>query len=410
MLAEPGLLFGYQSDAYWLDIGTPEKYLQAHADVLAGRLSDSARARRARGRGRASGCRATRRSNPTRTSRRRCSSARARASKPAPGCTRRCSARRAVVEARAELDGAVLHAGARVSHGSSVHDSVVGAYAVLKPDVVARGRDDRRRAARRCRRARGSRAGGCPPSASSYRRAMQALVTGGAGFIGSTLVDRLLAEDWHVDVVDDLSTGSLANLGDGARAARPALLVPPPRRRVARGRRPDHAPPARRDLPPRRADRRARLGGAPGLRRDRQHPRLAQRVRRRGRGRREEGRVRGFGRHALRHPEKIPTKETSPQHPESPYGVAKKAVGDYLYYYRQQHGLEYTVLALANVYGPRQDPHGEAGVVAIFSNKLLDREAADDLRRRLADPRLRLRRRRRRRVRPRAPKRAAGSR
>ncbi len=73
-------------------------------------------------------------------------------------------------------------------------------------------------------------------------------------------------------------------------------------------------------------------------------------------------------------PQKIPTKETAPQHPESPYGVAKKAVGDYLYYYRRQHGLEYTVLALANVYGPRQNPHGEAGVVAIFSDKLLTRE------------------------------------
>ncbi len=73
-------------------------------------------------------------------------------------------------------------------------------------------------------------------------------------------------------------------------------------------------------------------------------------------------------------PDKIPTKETAAQHPESPYGVAKKAVGEYLYYYRSQHGLEYTVLALANVYGPRQNPHGEAGVVAIFSNKFLDRE------------------------------------
>ena len=58
----------------------------------------------------------------------------------------------------------------------------------------------------------------------------------------------------------------------------------------------------------------------------------------------------------------------------SPYGVAKKAVGDYLHYYREIHGLEYTVLALANVYGPRQDPHGEAGVVAIFATKLLDEE------------------------------------
>jgi UDP-glucose 4-epimerase len=51
--------------------------------------------------------------------------------------------------------------------------------------------------------------------------------------------------------------------------------------------------------------------------------------------------------------------------------VAKKVVGDYLHAYRQLHNLEYTALALANVYGPRQDPHGEAGVVAIFAGHLL---------------------------------------
>jgi UDP-glucose 4-epimerase len=73
-------------------------------------------------------------------------------------------------------------------------------------------------------------------------------------------------------------------------------------------------------------------------------------------------------------PESIPTREGHPQHPVSPYGVSKKAAGDYLHYYREVHGLESTILALANVYGPRQDPHGEAGVVAIFANKVLDAE------------------------------------
>jgi UDP-glucose 4-epimerase len=56
----------------------------------------------------------------------------------------------------------------------------------------------------------------------------------------------------------------------------------------------------------------------------------------------------------------------------SPYGVAKRAVTDYLHAYRELHQLEYTSLALANVYGPRQDPHGEAGVVAIFARRLLE--------------------------------------
>jgi UDP-glucose 4-epimerase len=55
----------------------------------------------------------------------------------------------------------------------------------------------------------------------------------------------------------------------------------------------------------------------------------------------------------------------------SPYGVAKKVVDDYLYAFRVLHGLDFAALALANVYGPRQDPNGEAGVVAIFAGRLL---------------------------------------
>jgi UDP-glucose 4-epimerase len=69
--------------------------------------------------------------------------------------------------------------------------------------------------------------------------------------------------------------------------------------------------------------------------------------------------------------DQLPIKESAPQHPVSPYGVAKKSVGDYLFAYREVHGLEYTALALSNVYGPRQDQHGEAGVVAIFAGRLL---------------------------------------
>jgi UDP-glucose 4-epimerase len=74
------------------------------------------------------------------------------------------------------------------------------------------------------------------------------------------------------------------------------------------------------------------------------------------------------------HPADLPLKESQPQRPLSPYGIAKKAFGDYLHAYRELHGLEYTALALANIYGPRQDPHGEAGVVAIFANHLLSGE------------------------------------
>jgi len=71
-------------------------------------------------------------------------------------------------------------------------------------------------------------------------------------------------------------------------------------------------------------------------------------------------------------PQWVPTSEEHPQRPVCPYGVAKKAAGDYLYYYREVTGLDFTILALANVYGPRQDLHGEAGVVAIFSRALLE--------------------------------------
>lgn len=74
-------------------------------------------------------------------------------------------------------------------------------------------------------------------------------------------------------------------------------------------------------------------------------------------------------------PEVRPTPETVPKLPESPYGVSKLAGEQYLYYYHRVHGMEYAALRYANVYGPRQDPHGEAGVVAIFSTRLLAGEA-----------------------------------
>jgi len=72
-------------------------------------------------------------------------------------------------------------------------------------------------------------------------------------------------------------------------------------------------------------------------------------------------------------PRRLPVKETatSGSHPLSPYGITKKVAEDYLRFYQRYRGLDYTALALGNVYGPRQDPHGEAGVVAIFASKML---------------------------------------
>jgi UDP-glucose 4-epimerase len=68
--------------------------------------------------------------------------------------------------------------------------------------------------------------------------------------------------------------------------------------------------------------------------------------------------------------EDLPVRESHPQQPLSPYGVSKKAVIDYLVAYRELHSLEFCALALGNVYGPRQNPHGEAGVVAIFADRV----------------------------------------
>ena len=69
---------------------------------------------------------------------------------------------------------------------------------------------------------------------------------------------------------------------------------------------------------------------------------------------------------------KVPTAERAARRPLAPYGVSKLAADEYLRYFRNEHGLSYTSLGFANVYGPRQDPHGEAGVVAIFTRALLD--------------------------------------
>ena len=76
-------------------------------------------------------------------------------------------------------------------------------------------------------------------------------------------------------------------------------------------------------------------------------------------------------------PDVYPTPESAPKSPVSPYGVSKLAGEYYLDCYRAVHGLDYVALRYGNVYGPRQDPHGEAGVVAIFCNRLIDGELLD---------------------------------
>ena len=202
---------------------------------------------------------------------------------------------------------------------------------------------------------------------------MKCLVTGGAGFIGSTLVDRLLAEEHEVDVIDDLSTGSLGNLasaraegGKGFRFHQADIRAGEVVEVIERVR-PEVV---------------FHLAAQADVRVSVARPVFDAEVNIIGSLNVLEGaRAGGASKVVFASsggtiygdppPEALPIKESQAQAPLSPYGVAKKTVGDYLRAYRELHDLEFTALALANVYGPRQDPHGEAGVVAIFAERLL---------------------------------------
>jgi UDP-glucose 4-epimerase len=202
---------------------------------------------------------------------------------------------------------------------------------------------------------------------------VRTLVTGGAGFIGSNLVDRLLAEGHSVDVIDNLSSGTLANLA--AARSNPDHQVTFHQLDVRSA---DIAGLIAR----RRPDVIFHLAAQADVRVSVTQPVFDAEVNIIGslqviEGARAAGTPKvvfaSSGGTIYGDPDasKLPVKESHPQRPVSPYGVAKKVVGDYLYAYRDLHNLEYSALALANVYGPRQDPHGEAGVVAIFAGRLL---------------------------------------
>ncbi|HEY2025681.1 MAG TPA: NAD-dependent epimerase/dehydratase family protein [Gemmatimonadaceae bacterium] len=193
-----------------------------------------------------------------------------------------------------------------------------------------------------------------------------ALITGGAGFIGSHVADRFLAEGWAVHVVDNLVTGRRENLPrqadfhehdirDRATAALVASLKPNALIHLAAQidvRKSVNDPvfdaetnvvgsldllEAVRLTSPRTRIVFSSTGGA--LYGDRTDP---------------------------------PNRETLEKTPESPYAIAKLAVEYYLAYYARVHALDTVALRYGNVYGPRQDPHGEAGVVAIFCGRVID--------------------------------------
>jgi UDP-glucose 4-epimerase len=202
------------------------------------------------------------------------------------------------------------------------------------------------------------------------------LVTGGAGFIGSQLGERLLAEGHRVVSVDDLSTGRIANLVEArgygkefsffnmdVRADGLSSLFERHRPEVV-----------------------FHLAAQAGVRPSLEDPVYDASVNIMGMLNVLEAAVRVGARKVIYaasggtvygEPRRLPVKESAAasSRPLSPYGISKKVALDYLSYYQRYRGLDFTALGLGNVYGPRQDPTGEAGVVAIFASKMISGEA-----------------------------------
>ena len=203
---------------------------------------------------------------------------------------------------------------------------------------------------------------------------MRYLVTGGAGFVGSNLVDRLLAEGHEVDVIDDLSRGTLTNLADARASADGALKI---HRHDIRSR--DTVTLMERRAP----EIVVHLAAQIDVRVSVSDPVLDAEINLIGLLNVLEGaRVANSAKVVFASSgetiygdvadDALPIRESQVQRPLSPYGITKKASTDYLHAYRELYQLDFTSLAFANIYGPRQDPHGEAGVVAIFAQLLLD--------------------------------------
>jgi UDP-glucose 4-epimerase len=208
---------------------------------------------------------------------------------------------------------------------------------------------------------------------------MRTLVTGGSGFIGSAVVDRLAGAGHQVTVVDDLSTGRRENLADALASGRVELaevdLAGPDLARVVAEARPEVVYHLAAQIDVRRSvadplhDARVNVLGTIAL----------------AKAALEAGCRRlvfassGGTVYGEPDPGALPIDETYPPRTTNPYGVSKRSAEDYLASFADLHGLEPVSLRLGNVYGPRQDPHGEAGVVAIFCNRLLADEPVTEL-------------------------------
>jgi UDP-glucose 4-epimerase len=199
---------------------------------------------------------------------------------------------------------------------------------------------------------------------------MKCLVTGGAGFIGSNLVDALLARGDAVTVVDDLSTGRRQNL-DSALAAGATLVEADIREaeaiaELARGAEPEvifHLAAqidVRRSVADPAFDASINVGGTANVL-----------DAARATGSRVVFTSTGGAVYGEGDGQELPLGEDAPIAPMAPYGQSKFAAEGYLALYERLYGLSAVALRLGNVYGPRQDPLGEAGVIAIFCGKLL---------------------------------------
>jgi len=197
---------------------------------------------------------------------------------------------------------------------------------------------------------------------------MKALVTGGAGFIGSHLVDLLLNNKTDVIVVDNISTGKLENLSSKAKFHKIDICDENMLNSIFSAECPDivfHLAAqvdVIRSISEPQLDAEVNIIGSLNLLEMCRKHKVKKII------------YSNSGGAGSGEPQYFPIDENHPIEPMSHYGVSKHTVEHYLKIYKDLYGIEFTSLRYANIYGPRQDPFGEGGVVAIFSNKLLNHE------------------------------------
>ncbi|MCB4757460.1 MAG: NAD-dependent epimerase/dehydratase family protein [Elusimicrobia bacterium] len=196
---------------------------------------------------------------------------------------------------------------------------------------------------------------------------MRILVTGGAGFIGSHVVDRFISAGHRVWVIDNESTGKREQVNKKANYKKLDICNRNGLRAFFKNKKFDvvnhHAAQmdVRRSVEDPQFDAKVNIFGLLNLLEECRSNKVKKII-----FSSSGGTIYGECKKAAR--------ETDPEIPLSPYGISKLASEKYIKAYQSLYGLKFTIFRYSNVYGPRQDPHGEAGVVAIFANKLLNKE------------------------------------